>query len=251
MKKALAFLCLFLSVLALHARAIQEDYRRAEEKARVSYAFGMDVGNYLRTAGMDFDYDAFTDGVKAILEENLSPQFSEQEAMEIIETALQESMDRQSAQNRLLEEAFLARNMGKPEIIVTPSGLQYEILVEAAGEKPNSDSIVRVRYVGTFSDGNPFDSSTEEEGVYIPLDMVIPGWTEGVMLMSVGSSYRLYIPSNLAYGREGIRQIVPPYSTLIFTVELLEIISPDSLDFGGLGPDSINYDDFESDGPNP
>ena len=241
MKKALVFLCLFLSVLALHARAIQEDYREAEEKARVSYAFGMIIGNDLSTAGIDFDYDAFTDGVKAILEENSLPQFSEQEAREIVGTALQRSIDRQSAQNRLLEEEFLARNMGKPEIIVTPSGLQYEILAETDGEKPNSDSIVRVRYIGTFSDGSPFDSSTEEEGAYIPLDMVISGWTEGVMLMSVGSSYRLYIPSNLAYGREGIRQIVPPYSTLIFTVELLEIISPDAFDFGGF--DSTNYDD--------
>ncbi|MDR1839827.1 MAG: FKBP-type peptidyl-prolyl cis-trans isomerase [Treponema sp.] len=250
MKKALAFLCLFLSVLALHARAIQEDYRRAEEKARVSYAFGMIIGNNLSTAGIEFDYDAFTEGVKALLEENALPQFSEQEAREIVETALQESMDRQSAQNRLLEEEFLAKNMRKPEIIVTPSGLQYEILTETAGEKPNPDSIVRVRYTGTFSDGNPFDSSTEEDGAYIPLDMVIPGWTEGVMLMSVGSSYRLFIPSNLAYGREGIRQIVPPYSTLIFTVELLEIISPDAFDFGGF--DSVNSDDdFEPEGPNP
>jgi len=127
MKKALAFLCLFLSVLALHARAIQEDYRRAEEKARVSYAFGMIIGNNLSTAGIEFDYDAFTEGVKALLEENALPQFSEQEAREIVETALQESMDRQSAQNRLLEEEFLAKNMRKPEIIVTPSGLQYEI----------------------------------------------------------------------------------------------------------------------------
>ena len=228
MKQLSIFLCLFLTVSALNARAIQEDYRTAEEKAQVSYSFGMVIGGNLRTYGIDFDYDAFRDGVMAMLEDDLSPQFSEQEAMEIIDTALQVSMDRRSAQNRLNEEVFLARNREKPGVIVTQSGLQYEILVDADGEKPASDSIVRVNYVGIFSDGSPFDSSMDEDGAYIPLDMVIKGWTEGLMLMSVGSSYRLYIPSNLAYGREGINPIIPPYSTLIFTVDLLEIISPDS-----------------------
>ena len=236
MKKLSIFLCLFLTVLALHARAIQEDYRTAEEKARVSYSFGMVIGGNLSSYGIDFDYDAFMDGVRAMIEEDLSPQFSEQEAMEIIDTALQESMDKRSAQNRLNEEAFLARNRERPDVIVTQSGLQYEILVETDGEKPASDSIVRVNYVGTFLDGSPFDSSTDEEGAYIPLDMVIKGWTEGLMLMSVGSSYRLYIPSTLAYGREGINPIIPPYSTLIFTVELLEILSPDSFNFEPEGP---------------
>jgi FKBP-type peptidyl-prolyl cis-trans isomerase len=231
MKKLFVFLCLLLPVFALHARAVQEDYRTAEEKARVSYSFGMIIGSNLRTYGIDFDYDAFADGVRAMVEENLSPQFSEQEALEIIETALQESKDKTSAQNRLNEEVFLARNRERPNVTVTPSGLQYEVLVEADGEKPESDSIVRVNYIGTFLDGSPFDSSMDEDGAYIPLDMVIKGWTEGLMLMSVGSSYRLYIPSNLAYGREGINPIIPPYSTLIFTVDLLEIISPDSFDF--------------------
>jgi len=228
MRKLFVFFCLFLSVFALHARAIREDYRKAEDKARVSYSFGMVIGNNLRTAGIDFDYDAFTEGVMSMLEEDMTPQFSEQEAMEIIETALQESLDKRSAENRIAEELFLANNRARPNIIVTESGLQYEILVDTNGEKPESNSIVRVNYVGTFSDGSPFDSSTDENGAYIPLDMVIPGWTEGLMLMSVGSNYRLFVPSNLAYGREGIQSVIPPYSTLIFTVELLEILSPET-----------------------
>jgi len=236
MKKLSIFLCLFLTALALYARGIQEDYRTADEKARVSYSFGMVIGGNLSSYGIDFDYDAFAAGVRAMLEEDQSPLFSEQEAMEIIETALQESMDRRSAQNRMDEEEFLARNREKPNVIVTQSGLQYEILVGTDGEKPVSDSIVRVNYVGIFSDGSPFDSSTDEEGAYIPLDMVIKGWAEGLMLMSVGSRYRLYIPSNLAYGREGINPIIPPYSTLIFTVDLLEILSPDSMNFIPEGP---------------
>jgi len=227
MKKAAIFLCLFLMVLTLHARAIQEDYRKADEKAKVSYAFGMAIGSNfnLQSMGIEFDYDAFADGLRAMVEQNSQPQFSEQEAMEIIETALQEAAERKSAEYRSLEEEFLAVNSRRSGIHVTNSGLQYEIIEEKKGAKAAENSIVRVKYTGTFIDGKPFDSSTEEEGSYIPLDMVLPGWAEGLMLMSPGSHYRFFIPSNLAYGSDGIQGIIPPYSTLIFTVLLLEIIN--------------------------
>ncbi|MCL2179976.1 MAG: FKBP-type peptidyl-prolyl cis-trans isomerase [Treponema sp.] len=224
MKKTVIFACLFLSALVLHARAIQEDYRTSEEKQRVSYAFGMVIGSNLRSAPVEFDYNAFAQGVRAMIEENVEPQFTEQEAMEIVETALHEAMERVSENNRQLEEEFLASNAQRPGVIVTESGLQYEIIENAEGPKPSGDSVVRVHYTGTFIDGRLFDRSTEEEGAFIPLELVIRGWTEGLMLMSPGSNYRLFIPSNLAYGTEGIQSIIPPYSTLIFTVELLEIV---------------------------
>jgi len=230
MKKIFVFLCLIVPVLSVHARAIQEDYRKAEERARVSYAFGMIIGSNLRTADLEFDYTAFAEGVKAMVE-NSGFQFTEQEAMEIVETALEKAMERRAEENRLIEEEFLARNSMRPEVLVTQSGLQYEVLFEAEGEKPNSSSVVRVNYTGTFIDGSPFDSSTDEDGAFIPLDLVISGWTEGLLLMNVGSQYRLFIPSELAYGKDGIQSIIPPYSTLIFTVELLEIIDDDALDF--------------------
>ena len=154
--------------------------------------------------------------------------------MEIIEIALQSAMERRSAQSRLLEEEFLTMNAMRSEVHVTASGLQYEILEEPENEdlneKPKADSVVRVNYTGTFVDGTLFDSSTEEEGAYIPLELVIPGWTEGLMLMSIGSEYRLFIPSALAYGSDGIQSIIPPYSTLIFTVKLLEIVSSEDSD---------------------
>ena len=222
-------MCLFFAVLTLQARAIHEDYRKAEEKAKVSYAFGMAIGSNfnLSTMGIDFDYIAFAEGLKAMVEEGIQPLFSEQEAMEIIETALQDAMEKRASQNMQMEKDFLATNRQRPGIRVTESGLQYEILRNTTGEKPDSNSVVRVNYTGTFVDGSPFDSSTEEGGAYIPLELVIPGWTEGLMLMSVGSNYRLYIPSELAYGSDGIQGIIPPYSTLIFTVELLEIIESD------------------------
>jgi FKBP-type peptidyl-prolyl cis-trans isomerase len=227
MKKIFIFTCLFLSVLALHAKAIQEDYRNAEEKARLSYAIGMIVASNfnLGTLGLELDYNAFAEGLKVTIE-NGETQFSLQEATEIVETAYYNAMEKAAEENRQREEEFLAANSRRPEVQVTPSGLQYEVLEEADGEKPASNSVVAVNYEGTFMDGTLFDRS-EDEGANIPMEMVIPGWTEGLMLMSVGSKYRIYIPSSLAYGKNGVQNVIPPYSTLIFTVELLEIINLD------------------------
>jgi len=224
MKKIVIFLCLFFAVLALHARAIQEDYRVAGERARTSYAFGMIIGSNMRSAPIEFDYNAFAEGMRAMLEESIEPQFSDQEAVEIVEAALHSAMERVSDQNRQLEEEFLASNRQRPGVLVTASGLQYEIIEDAEGPKPLADSVVRVNYTGTFVDGSLFDRSTEEDGAFIPLELVIRGWTEGLMLMSPGSTYRFFIPSHLAYGNEGISSIIPPFSTLIFIVELLEIV---------------------------
>jgi len=230
MKRIIAFTCLILSALSLYARAIQEDYKKAEEKARVSYAFGMAIGANLSSTELEFDYRAFADGMRDVLG-NTQPQFSEQEAYEIIETALQDASRKKAEENMLREVEFLARNMERAGVYVTSSGLQYEIITAADGEKPAGDSVVRVYYSGEFIDGAPFDKSDEEEGAYIPLDMVIPGWTEGLLLMSPGSKYKFYIPSELAYGRDGIQSIIPPYSTLVFTVELLEIIDKEDDDY--------------------
>ena len=224
MKKLIFFGCLILSALSLHARAIQEDYRVADEKARVSYASGLLIGLNLQETGMEFNYSAFTEGLKAAFGDN-EAQLSEQEAIEIVETALQAAAEKKAEEERLKEAEFLAKNSERPDMQITPSGLQYEIIVDADGEKPRADSVVRVNYTGSFIDGRLFDSSAEEGGAYIPLERVIPGWAEGLMLMSAGSEYKFYIPSDLAYGKEGIQSIIPPYSTLIFTVELLEIVS--------------------------
>ena len=235
MKKLLFTACLLLPALALYAAGIQEDYKNADEKARLSYAFGMLIGSNLSTAEIDFDYDAFTNGVRDKIE-NAKTQFSEQEAIEIVETALQAASDKNSEVNRMQEVEFLTKNAERPEVQITPSGLQYEVLAGTEGEKPAANSVVKVHYEGTFIDGSLFDASDEEDGAFIPLDRVIPGWTEGLMLMSVGSKFKLYIPSELAYGKDGIQSIIPAYSTLVFTVELLEIIGDDD--------DDSDEDDF-------
>jgi len=242
MRKLFIIACLILIAASIHARGIQEDYRKADEKKRLSYAFGMLYGSNLSTTGLEFDYAAFAEGIRVMME-NGEPIMSEYEAMEIIETALHYSMERMADESRRQEEEFLIRNSRRPEIQITPSGLQYHVLREAEGDKPGYNSVVIVNYVGTFVDGNMFDMS-EEGGAYIPLDMVIPGWAEGLMLMSIGSSYRFYIPSNLAYGRSGIQNVIPPYSTLIFNVELLDIIENEwAYDFW----DNYDYYDFYED----
>jgi len=121
--------------------------------------------------------------------------------------------------------AFLENNKTKPGIIVTPSGLQYEVIRMGTGEKPTRDSQVKVHYVGTLIDGKEFDSSVKRnEPAQFPVTGVIPGWTEALQLMPVGSKFRLFIPENLAYGARGAGDIIMPYSTLIFEVELLEIV---------------------------
>jgi FKBP-type peptidyl-prolyl cis-trans isomerase len=222
MKKTFIFICLFFLVLALHAKAIQEDLRIADEKARVSYAFGMLFGSNLSTTPLEFDYDAFAEGFKAMFEGE-ETLFTEQEAVEMVETAMYNAMEKVANVNRQQEDDFLAANSRRPEVQVTESGLQYEILVGTDGEKPKSNSVVKVNYTGNFTDGSLFDKSEDDDPAFIPLEMVIPGWTEGLMLMGVGSKYILYVPSSLAYGRNGIQNFIPPYSTLIFTVELLEI----------------------------
>jgi len=223
MKKPAILICLFFFVLALHAKAIQEDYAMTSEKARISYAFGMLFGSNVRTTPLEFDYNAFTEGFKAMLEDSdllLTPQ----EAVEIVETAMYEAMEKTAAANKIREEEFLAMNSQKDGVRVTPSGLQYEALVETDGAKPTSDSVVTVNYEVTLIDGTFIDKSDDSEGAVLPLNVVIPGWSEGLKLMSKGSVYRLYIPSQLAYGKNGLQNFIPPNSTLIFLVELLGIL---------------------------
>lgn len=126
--------------------------------------------------------------------------------------------------NREKGEAYLIENAKKKNIQVTASGLQYEVLKKGKGQKPTASSTVKVHYTGTNIDGQIFDSSVErKEPISFPLNAVIPGWTEGVQLMNVGAKYRFYIPQELAYGPGSPTELIPPYSVLIFEVELLDI----------------------------
>lgn len=133
--------------------------------------------------------------------------------------------DVKDKENAAVGEAFLAENATKEGVVVTESGLQYKVVTMGNGQKPSATDKVKVHYHGTLIDGTVFDSSVERgEPIEFPLDGVIKGWTEGLQLMPVGSKYILYIPYQLAYGERGAGEDIPPYSALIFEVELLEIV---------------------------
>ncbi|GHU24814.1 peptidyl-prolyl cis-trans isomerase [Spirochaetia bacterium] len=187
-----------------------------------SYALGMAMASQYRNSGLEFDYDSLIQGFQEYYEGN--PRFSNEEAMEKINALyqgiLQKLIDK--------EQAFLEENKKKPGIHVTETGLQYEVLIEGTGKKPLPSETVRVHYEGTLSDGTVFDSSYDRgQPTEFQLSGVIPGWTEGVGLMNVGSTYRLFIPSELGYGERGQGDI-PSYAPLIFKIELLDIVAPDN-----------------------
>ena len=122
--------------------------------------------------------------------------------------------------------SFLAENGKKPGVVTTSSGLQYKVLQEGQGAKPSARGEVEVHYKGSLTNGTVFDSSYDRgEPISFLLTQVIPGWAEGVQLMSPGAKYEFYIPFELAYGPQGIPGVIPPYSTLIFEVELLKVYS--------------------------
>jgi len=213
--------------LTVQAKGIQEDIDFTGEKARTSYAFGMMVGNDLKQTGLEIDYSAFMEGLRSAMEQEQTVM-DRDEALETVQNAFENAVRKQSAELQSKESAFLAETASLDGVNATNSGLLYMVLKEGSGPKPTINDIVQVHYEGVLASGAVFDSSYDRgEPEEIPLNMVIPGWAEGIMLMNVGSKYRLYIPSSMAYGERGAGQIIPPFSTLIFTVELLDIVPED------------------------
>lgn len=145
---------------------------------------------------------------------------------EILRAEQKAILDKELYKEHIAEnEAFLAKNKEKQGVTTTASGLQYEVIKMGTGEKPTTESTVRVHYTGTLIDGTEFDSSVKRgEPAEFPILGVIPGWTEALQLMPVGSKFRLFIPQDLAYGATGAGDVIKPFSTLIFEVELLEIV---------------------------
>jgi FKBP-type peptidyl-prolyl cis-trans isomerase len=149
---------------------------------------------------------------------------SEEESMQVKQEFMNKVMGSLAEKNKSEGEAFLKANADKDGVKITASGLQYQVIKEGEGQKPKAEETVKVHYAGTLLDGTEFDSSYKRgEPTTFPLNRVIRGWTEGLQLMTVGSKYRFFIPSNLAYGPQGAGQQIGPNSTLIFDVELLAI----------------------------
>ncbi len=201
-------------------------YETMEQKA--SYGIGRQMGDQLaRQTFEGMDIAAIQNGLADSLqgkEMAVAPD-AINEAFQVITKAMQEAAETRSAEAISAGESFLADNAGREEVTVTESGLQYEVLTKGEGEVVSKDNTVRVHYHGTMVDGTVFDSSVARgEPAEFPVTGVIAGWIEALQLMVVGDKFKLYIPHNLAYGERGAGSI-PPFSVLIFEVEVLGIVA--------------------------
>ena len=191
---------------------------------KLSYALGMSMASSLVNSGLNqIDTDSF---VKAFIEviNNGAAEMSPQEANQYIQEYLSKRQNEMLGENLRIGRDFLEENKKKDGVITLASGLQYEILKEGSGPKPKATEKVKCHYHGTLINGKVFDSSVERgQPAVFGVNQVIKGWVEALQLMSVGSKWRLYIPSELAYGSQGAGSSIEPNSTLIFDVELLGI----------------------------
>jgi len=203
-----------------------------KELDRISYALGLSMGNNFRSSGInEINVKDFADGVAAVFC-GTKPKMTYDEAKEEIRkffTAMEARQKEEASKlaeiNEKAGKAFLDENGKRAEVKTTPSGLQYEVLKEGAGAQPSASDQVEVHYTGKLIDGTVFDSS-EERGMpaTFGVTQVIPGWVEALQLMKAGSRWRLFIPSQLAYGPNGAGGVIGPNATLIFDVELLKVI---------------------------
>lgn len=192
---------------------------------KVSYALGLSMGNNFQSTGIkDLQIDDFTQGMKDVLN-NAKTAISYDEARRIINDYFAKLQTEKRELNKKAGEEFLRINKEKAGVITRPSGLQYEILQKGTGQIPTSTCKVKCHYQGTLINGTVFDSSIQRgTPAVFGVNQVIPGWQEALQMMPVGSKWRLFIPSELAYGEHGAGDSIEPNSTLIFDIELLDIV---------------------------
>ena len=192
---------------------------------KFSYAIGLGIGqNLLSMGAQGINVEDFAQAISDVLNRK-ETAISHNEAREIVNKYFEELEAKMNAENIEKGKAFLAENAKKEGVITLPSGLQYEVITEGNGKKPSATDKVKCHYEGTLIDGTLFDSSIKRgQPAVFGVNQVIRGWVEALQLMSEGSKWRLFIPSELGYGAQLAGEMIPPHSTLIFEVELIEVL---------------------------
>lgn len=192
---------------------------------KISYALGMSLGNNLKNNGFEgLNYQEIAQGMSDLMEGG-NTTMSVQEAQNVINEYFTKLQEKAHEKNITEGRDFLAENAKRPEVKTTASGLQYEVIHEGKGVVPAASDRVKVHYHGTLISGQVFDSSVNRgEPATFGVTQVISGWVEALQLMPVGSKWKLFIPSELAYGAQGAGQSIAPHTTLIFEVELIDIV---------------------------
>lgn len=230
--KIIKGLALGLAVAGMVSCNNQEVARKtslATEQDSVSYALGAYINLNFKVSEdfKDLNYDVFIQAMKEAQDSSKS-LISQKEIAPILIAYTKKQSEKVGEKAKKEGEAFLAKNKEREGVIVTESGLQYEVITEGSGDKPTAEQTVKVHYHGTTPSGEVFDSSVDRgTPAEFPLNRVIPGWTEGVQLMTVGSKYKFYVPQELAYGAnapQGGKGPIKNYMPLVFEVELLEIV---------------------------
>ncbi|MFB6341336.1 FKBP-type peptidyl-prolyl cis-trans isomerase [Saccharicrinis sp. FJH62] len=192
---------------------------------KLSYALGLSVAGSLLGSGVkEMDFEKFNKGLRDAMEGKM-PEISSEEARQVLNDFFESVQNKASEINKKAGDDFLNENAKREEVTVLPSGLQYEVLTDGEGNKPSATDSVKCHYHGTLIDGTVFDSSVQRGApATFGVNQVIKGWVEALQLMTEGSKWKLFIPSELAYGNQGAGQMIGPDTTLVFEVELLEIV---------------------------
>jgi peptidylprolyl isomerase/FKBP-type peptidyl-prolyl cis-trans isomerase FklB len=238
MKKRIAALAVTLLLpTALYAQDAGQAPKLTTFQEKLSYATGLDVGGYFKEMGEEIQLENLTKGITDAYT-GKEPAMSKAEVGQVLQEFAEKMQARQIAQLKSLQEknavagkAYLDENKKKKGVVETKSGLQYEIVQKGAGPKPGPTDTVKFNYTGSTTDGKEFDSSIKRgTPLTMPVAQLIPGWTEALQLMSVGSKYKLAVPADLAYGENGLPPVIEPNAVLLFDVELLGIEPPQKAD---------------------
>ena len=232
-RQTIALFCVAALSFSCAEKGDKKDDSKYTDEQKASYYIGMSIAQNMKQEGFKVDAEILAQGIKEEMDSTKKKMLPAEELNSFMQDFMMKQQQKkqseagaQSNDNKKKGLDFLAKNKSNPKVKTTASGLQYEVLQEGDGKtKPKASDVVQVKYTGKLLDGTVFDSTDKNGGAPMDINLggVIKGWTEGIQLMSKGSKYRFYIPSDLAYGDQGAGGAIPGGATIIFDVELVSI----------------------------